>query len=272
MNSLQSLTLAPFPGIPVSLIATDMDGTLTRSERFDTNLLRALERLAAAGIPVVVVTGRSAGWVSGIAHYLPVAGAIAENGGVFFQAGQAGSLTEYLVEVGEISEYRSKLAAMFERLRDRFPQIRESADNAFRQTDWTFEVAGLTPVDLAEMAERCRVAGWNFTYSTVQCHIMSVAQNKAAGLKRVLGRSFPTVDFDRIVTVGDSPNDESLFGFEQSVGVANVRRYVTQLAQLPTYVTQAEEGAGFCELVDRILASQVNVSQVNVSQVNVSQS
>jgi HAD superfamily hydrolase (TIGR01484 family) len=254
MNSLQSLTLAPFPNIPVSLIATDMDGTLTRSERFDTNLLRALERLAAAAIPVVVVTGRSAGWVSGIAHYLPVAGAIAENGGVFFQAGQAEYLMQYLVEVGDILQYRSKLAAMFGVLRDRFPQIRESADNAFRQTDWTFEVTGLSTVALTEMAQICGAAGWSFTYSTVQCHIMSIEQNKAAGLKRVLGRSFPGVDFDRIVTVGDSPNDESLFGFEQSVGVANVRRYVTQLTQLPTYVTQAEEGAGFCELVDRVLA------------------
>jgi hydroxymethylpyrimidine pyrophosphatase-like HAD family hydrolase len=59
-----------------------MDGTLTRSGRFSSALLQDLEVLALAGIPVVIVTGRSAGWVSGLLHYLPIVGAIAENGGI----------------------------------------------------------------------------------------------------------------------------------------------------------------------------------------------
>jgi HAD superfamily hydrolase (TIGR01484 family) len=241
--------LKEFPNFSVSLIATDMDGTLTRSGRFDTHLLQALERLKATGIPVVIVTGRSAGWVSGLAHYLPVAGAIAENGGVFFQDGRV----EYLVDVGEMAAYRGRLAHMFETLRDRFGQIRETEDNAFRQTDWTFDVTGLEPGALAEMAQMCEAAGWGFTFSTVQCHIMSAKQNKAAGLNQVLGRWFPSVDLAGLVTVGDSPNDETLFGFPHSIGVANVRDYVERLEQLPKFITIAEEGAGFCELVDRIL-------------------
>jgi HAD superfamily hydrolase (TIGR01484 family) len=242
--------LEEFPNFSVSMIATDMDGTLTRSGRFDARLFQALERLKDAGIPVVVVTGRSAGWVSGLAHYLPVAGAIAENGGVFFQDGRV----EYLVEVGEIADYRGRLAQMFETLRDRFGQIRETEDNAFRQTDWTFDVTGLASDELAVMAQMCASAGWGFTFSTVQCHIMSAKQNKAAGLQRVLARSYPGVDRSRLVTVGDSPNDETLFGFPHSVGVANVRDYVQVLGQLPKFVTVGEEGAGFCELVDRILS------------------
>lgn len=46
----------------VRLVATDMDGTLTIAHKFSTCLLEALEALAAAGIPVVIVTGRLAGW------------------------------------------------------------------------------------------------------------------------------------------------------------------------------------------------------------------
>ncbi|MGK7928957.1 MAG: HAD family hydrolase, partial [Spirulina sp.] len=49
----------------IRLIATDMDGTLTRGEKLTPALFHALERLAEAGIEVLVTTGRSAGWVQG---------------------------------------------------------------------------------------------------------------------------------------------------------------------------------------------------------------
>jgi HAD superfamily hydrolase (TIGR01484 family) len=68
----------------VRLIATDMDGTLTKNGKFTSELLIALESLAAKNIAVLIVTGRSAGWVSAIANYLPIVGAIAENGGLFY--------------------------------------------------------------------------------------------------------------------------------------------------------------------------------------------
>lgn len=60
-----------------------MDGTLTRLGKFTADLLQVLEDLQAAGISVLIVTGHSAGWVSGLVSYLPVQGAIAENGGLF---------------------------------------------------------------------------------------------------------------------------------------------------------------------------------------------
>ncbi|MEM1394587.1 MAG: HAD hydrolase family protein, partial [Cyanobacteria bacterium P01_H01_bin.150] len=63
----------------IRLVATDMDGTLTTKGRFTNTLLQALQDLAAADIKIIIVTGRSAGWVSGLAYYLPVVGAIAEN-------------------------------------------------------------------------------------------------------------------------------------------------------------------------------------------------
>ncbi|MBD0362993.1 MAG: HAD hydrolase family protein, partial [Coleofasciculus sp. C3-bin4] len=71
------------------LIATDMDGTLTQRGKFTASLLQAFEDLIAANIPVLIVTGRSAGWVSGLVTYLPVVGAIAENGGRFYPADSA---------------------------------------------------------------------------------------------------------------------------------------------------------------------------------------
>ena len=58
----------------IRLIATDMDGTLTQGEKFDAKLLQVLTQLSAAGIDVLISTGRSAGWVQAIATYLPVVG------------------------------------------------------------------------------------------------------------------------------------------------------------------------------------------------------
>jgi hydroxymethylpyrimidine pyrophosphatase-like HAD family hydrolase len=67
----------------IKLIANDMDGTLTQKGKFSSGLLRLFEELERANIQVLIVTGRSAGWVSRLVNYLPVAGAIAENGGLF---------------------------------------------------------------------------------------------------------------------------------------------------------------------------------------------
>jgi hydroxymethylpyrimidine pyrophosphatase-like HAD family hydrolase len=239
----------------VRLIATDMDGTLTQHEKFAPALLQTLTDLAQTGIPVIIVTGRSAGWVSGLAHYLPVAGAIAENGGIFYPGYITDAPPLPLVEIGPIPAHRQQLARMFERLQTNFPQIRESADNLFRLTDWTFDVQGLSLADLQQMATCCQAQGWGFTYSTVQCHIKLRQQEKAAGLQIVLERYFPQLASSQIVTVGDSPNDESLFNpkwFPLSVGVANLKHYAPQMQHLPTYITQSAEVEGFCELAHEV--------------------
>lgn len=232
----------------VRLVATDMDGTLTSNEKFTPALLQALAALAKAGIAVVIVTGRSAGWVSGLAHYLPVAGAIAENGGIFF------STTvdfELLVPISDFTMHRQQLAQIFRELQAEFPQIRESTDNRYRLTDWTFDVAGLSPAEIETMSDRCQQSGWGFTYSTVQCHIKLAQQEKATGLLQVLAKNYPELNQNQVLTVGDSPNDESLFDgakFPLSVGVANVWQYRDRLAHQPAYLTATPEGDGFCEL------------------------
>lgn len=238
----------------VRLVATDMDGTLTIDHKFSAQLLQSLEALAAAGIPVVIVTGRSAGWVSGVVSYLPIAGAIAENGGIFYRSQP--ETAAVLVEISDLEQHRHQLADMFKILQSKFPQICETADNRFRLTDWTFDVAGLTVADLETMRQMCGDAGWGFTYSTVQVHIKKAEQEKARGLKQVVQRQFPGLDSTQILTLGDSLNDEGLFDpkqFPLSVGVANVREYCDRLKYQPRYITTQPEGKGFAELVNLLL-------------------
>jgi len=244
-NSLRSLRL----------IATDIDGTLTIDGKFTPALLQSFEQLTAAGMTVIVVTGRSAGWVSGLAHYLPVWGAIAENGGMFYPGGNQGATT-LLQPIADLATHRQQLAKMFYQLQSKFPKLQESTDNCFRLTDWTFDVQGLTSAEIQQMRALCDVEGWGFTYSTVQCHLKLRSQDKATGLRQVLDQYFPAYTSAQILTVGDSPNDESMFDTSQfplSVGVANVRHYADQLSHQPAYITDAAEGKGFCELAESLL-------------------
>ena len=59
----------------IRLISSDVDGTLTQNGKFSSNSISTLLDLQSAGIKVLLVTGRSAGWVSALVNYLPVAGA-----------------------------------------------------------------------------------------------------------------------------------------------------------------------------------------------------
>lgn len=239
----------------IRLIATDMDGTLTTQGKFSPALLQALLDLQGAGIKVIIVTGRSAGWVNGLNSLLPIAGAIAENGGIFYLADSGEILP--LTPIPQFTAHRHQLALIFAQLKAKFPQIQESADNPFRITDWTFDVANLNLDELQTINHLCHNLGWGFTYSNVQCHIKPQGQEKAIGLLQVLREYFPDYTPEQIVTVGDSPNDESLFNqrhFPISVGVANVLKYANQMRYQPAYITTAAEGAGFCELSSYILA------------------
>lgn len=260
--------LQPLPNSPLNLfsnirlIATDMDGTLTTRGKFTSQLLEALQDLARAGIKVIITTGRSAGWVSGLSSYLPVAGAIAENGGIFYPNGNEQPIP--LTPITDFFAHRQNLATAFAKLQAKFPQIQESADNRFRVTDWTFSITELSrdtacrvpTEELIRLNDLCESMGLGFTYSTVQCHIQPQGQNKAVGLLKVLQSHFGEISTQQIVTVGDSPNDESLFDasyFPISVGVANVLEYADKLQHTPVYVTNAAEGEGFCELAQNIL-------------------
>jgi HAD superfamily hydrolase (TIGR01484 family) len=234
----------------IRLIASDVDGTLTRDDKFTPELLQAIDLINAKGVKLLLVTGRSAGWVSALNNYLPVAGAIAENGGLFFN--ESGEF-DFLTKIKSISEHRERLGNVFWELQERYPQIEESVDNQFRITDWTFDVAGVNSAELWEIASQCEQWGWGFTYSTVQCHIKPLNQDKGRGISQVLKQYFPQLKPAQIVTVGDSPNDASMFDsnlFPNSVGVANIKHYLSELLHQPQYLTELNEVAGFCELVN----------------------
>ncbi|HEY9825074.1 MAG TPA: HAD family hydrolase, partial [Stenomitos sp.] len=211
MSLLPLSQLTPYIN-DIRLIVSDVDGTLTRHEHFTPALLTAIAQLKACNIPVLLATGRSAGWADALRYYLPVAGAIAENGGLFWSNAPTHAEASYqlLSPISDAITHRQALAEAFAKLRQQYPNLREATDNAFRVTDWTFSVQGLSAEELAAIASQCAAWGWGFTYSNVQCHIGPLGQNKAHGIWQAIQQDFPHLQPHQVLTIGDSPNDVAM--------------------------------------------------------------
>lgn len=237
----------------IRLVATDMDGTLTQAGKFASRLMVRLEALQTQNIPVVIVTGRSAGWVGALMEYLPIAGAIAENGGYLFTA----RYPEGIPLIALDRQFRPELQKVFQHLQHPYPSISPSADNPFRITDWTFDRETLSLAALADIQQRCQDLGWSFTYSSIQGHIKSPHQSKQMGLLRALAEHIDgDIQSHQLLTIGDSPNDAELLDrsvFPYSVGVANLRPYLSAMPSQPRWVSSEPELAGFLEITEGLL-------------------
>ncbi len=80
----------PLPWPPAALarlrgLLCDIDGTITSDGRLSASAYAALEALQSAGLLVIPVTGRPAGWCDLIARFWPVAAVVGENGAFYFR-------------------------------------------------------------------------------------------------------------------------------------------------------------------------------------------
>ncbi len=84
--------------------------------------------------------------------------------------------------------------------------------------------------------------------------------DKLAMARRILREMFGldiATAADAVLYVGDSPNDEPMFGyFANAVGVASVRRFLDRLAAPPRWVTRGGGAAGFVEVAEALLAAR----------------
>jgi hydroxymethylpyrimidine pyrophosphatase-like HAD family hydrolase len=96
-----------------------------------------------------------------------------------------------------------------------------------------------------------RSAGMVATVSSIHINGWFGEHHKLSGarwiLRELCARQLEQ-EWQQWVYVGDSTNDQVMFEhFPISVGVANIRRFESQLTHLPRYITASERGAGFAE-------------------------
>jgi HAD superfamily hydrolase (TIGR01484 family) len=245
---------------PVRALFSDLDGTLSTGGRVEASTYAALERLGAAGIPVVLVTGRPAGWGQAMAGLVPLAAVVAENGGVtFFRSGDRLQKI-YGVPAASLPEWRRRMQVAAVDVMKEIPEARLSGDSKYREVDlaidWNEEVHLPRETSL-RVVEMLRERGFGAVRSSVHVNFGPPTFDKLSACKVVVAKVLggDPADLSPYVYVGDALNDAPMFaGFEKSVGVANIKRWWDELSHKPNFLTTGEEGAGVREVIKHILA------------------
>ena len=259
-------------------VLTDIDDTLTTEGAITQDARDALGALRAAGLHVIAITGRPAGWSEPFAASWPVDAIVAETGAVaLLRPPKNSSKNAFKTNLGkreQLSKWHLQDAATRAANHARMQQVAQqilrevpgaqlARDSAGRETDIAIdhsEFTHLPPEGIAQVQEIMRAAGMTATVSSIHVNGWYGTHNKLVGarwiVRELLGRTLDD-ELDRWVFVGDSLNDQVMFQhFPHSVGVANVARFVPQLRHLPRYVTQGARGAGFAELARHLLAGR----------------
>jgi hypothetical protein len=255
------LTHWPTPAPHWVGVFTDIDDTLTTDGAITEDALQALHDLKQAGLTVIPITGRPMGWSRDLARCWPVDAVVAENGAAAWIPQLHGLPQAVYQQPGtERAANFARLQAVAARIVHEVPGAFLARDSAGRETDIAIdhsEFAHLPPQAIDQVVRIMRSEAMVATVSSIHINGWFGEHHKLSGarwiLQALLGRSLDR-ELQQWVYVGDSTNDQVMFEhFPFSVGVANIARFVPQLRFKPRFITQAPRGAGFTELVQRIL-------------------
>lgn len=247
-------------------IFSDIDDTLTHQGKLTEDAYSALWKARRAGLRVIPITGRPAGWVDHLARMWPVDAVIGENGAFYYHLdpsqGRDGKLLQRFVQPAEVREAnRKKLWEVFGKLREEMPGLRVASDQGYREidlaVDFCEDVPRLPESDIDRIVHAFEAAGAQAKVSSIHVNAWFGDHDKYSCCKLLL-RELYQEDFakekERYLYFGDSPNDEPLFReFPYTVGVANVRDFLPRMKHHPSFITRKEGGHGFAEAVRWIL-------------------
>ncbi len=269
MIELSTSPIETFAGIDV--ILTDIDDTLTTDGRLTSSAYVAMERLQEAGISVVPVTGRCAGWCDHIARMWPVCAVVGENGAFYFRYDHDTKIMhrEFRQSSAERYENHARLQSIGNEILSTVHGTALASDQEYRLTDLAIDFAEdvpqLSSEKIHQIVSIAEQAGLVAKISSIHVNCWIGDHSKLSTSLMMLDQVFDIKGDqtqENVVFVGDSPNDATMFGYlKKSVGVANVLQYLAELQETPNYITRNKCGAGFTELADVLLAAQRSKSQ-----------
>ena len=215
-----ALPLSSLEG-PVGALFCDLDGTLTTGGRLESSTLAALEALDAAGVPLILVTGRPGGWAHALQLLLPFRAAIAENGGITYLRDGAHVRKHLVLDPHALGAWRQRALALAGELMDAVPGARLSSDTAYREVDvaidWNEEVS-LSAQAADALVAGARAAGFAAFRSSVHVHISPSSHDKLSASRALVAELLGGAPdrLDPYLFVGDSLNDAPMFaGFRE---------------------------------------------------------
>jgi HAD superfamily hydrolase (TIGR01484 family) len=253
-------------------VFTDIDDTLTTEGAITEDALAALGALKDAGLHVIAITGRPVGWSMPFARSWPVDAIVAENGSVALVREMShsphgevpiGLQRLYQQDAATRSSNFHRMQQVAARILREVPGSTLALDSPGRETDIAIdhsEFSHLGTPEIAQVVAIMQSEGMSATVSSIHVNGWYGAHNKLDGarwiVRELLGRP---LDAERPAWayVGDSTNDQLMFdAFTNSIGVANIRRFLPELRHLPRFVCRSERGAGFAEVAKALLEAR----------------
>ena len=244
----------------------DIDDTITTDGRLTAEALAALETLQCAGLLVVPITGRPAGWCDHIARMWPVDAVVGENGAFFFRYDHATRrfTKRYLLDDDARAENRWKFQDIARDILAQVPGAAISADQHYREADLAIDycedVKRLDDAAVDRIVALMQARGMTAKISSIHVNGWFGDYDKLTMTRIVMDECFG-IDLDRdkddFVFVGDSPNDQPLFRyFPNAIGVANIKALEKRLVDKPAYVTKKPAGGGLAEVAAALLVAR----------------
>ncbi len=250
----------------IEILFADIDDTMTTDGLLPAETFAALWEAHRSGLRIVPVTGRPAGWCDHIARMWPVDGVIGENGAFYFRKTADGIQRQHVQTEDERAANRRKLEQIRREVLTEVPGCGIASDQAWREYDLAVDFCEDVPrldwdavqriVDVFERhgavakVSSIHVNGWFGDFDK-----LSMTQRY---IRDVDDRDFSSSP-ECYAFVGDSPNDEPMFAaFVHSFGVANIREFLDRLTHHPRTIVSAAGGAGFAEVVARIVKARRN--------------
>lgn len=247
-------------------VLTDIDDTLTVDGRLPALAYSAMERLHDAGLLVIPVTGRPAGWCDLIARQWPIDAVVGENGAFWFRYDdEARRMTRrFMRPDSDRVEDRRRLDTLAARVMREVDGTAIASDQGYRAVDvaidFSEDVKPLEPEAVERIVTIFTAGGATAKVSSIHVNAWFGAHDKLSTSLNLLTEAFGidgTHERESIVYAGDSPNDSPMFAFfPHAVGVANVRDFDGRMPALPAFVTAGRSAEGFAELADFLIAAR----------------
>ncbi len=251
---------------PIEILFTDIDDTITTDGQISSTAFESLWKLHKAGIKVVPVTGRPAGWCELIARMWPVSGVIGENGAFYFRYDTKRMHRWFAQPEAIRQQNQNKLIKIREQVLSEVPGSDVASDQFCRMFDLAIDfcedVVPLPDQKIQKIVQIFKAHGAQAKVSSIHVNGWFGEHDKLSTARIFLENELQ-LKFEAsqslIAFCGDSPNDEPMFAaFKNSFGVANVGRFKDQLKFLPTYICKHHSGEGFTELAEVLIAAKTS--------------
>src|ERR1035437_7967672 len=263
------MSLRPLSELPRAVAAnmhtvfSDIDDTLATDGRLTPQAYCALDDLRRAGLRVILITGRPAGWCDHIARMWPVDAVIGENGAFYYWYDQAAHKLRcrHLLGSAERQTHSAKLAAVRDTIRREVPGCAVPSDQFCRlydlAIDFCEDVPPLPDVAVKHIVALMEQAGMTAKVSSIHVNGWFGHYDKLSTAHLLMRERYGlelAAERERCMFVGDSRNHAPMFAYlPHAVGVANIMALADRMSALPAYVTPSRGGAGFAEVATWIL-------------------